>query len=253
MIITKTSRVVLPVVALLLLGLASPPPTAQQPFNGIDLKVSQEISGTRLLIERFAGTLTINTVDSYDKLTLTATGKEDELKKLEVIGNEEGEVEVGCNGKISNSTLALTITMPKQMPLSVHINSGKAVLADHAGPVKLVIDGSGIITAGTLGGELESRINGNGDIAIANIDSTTRTTTLSPLKLSIHGSGSIAIKELNHEDIKATIDGAGTIILGGTVRDGDCTINGTGRIEIAKVAGVLNQSINGSGVVIVGK
>jgi hypothetical protein len=235
----------------LLLGLSSPPPSAQLPFNGVDLKTPQKISGKSLIIERFAGTLIIKTADDPDNLTLIATGKEDELNKMQVLTDQEGEIKISRNGEISNSTIILTITMPKQALLSLHMNYGKATLSDHSGPVSLFIEGSGTITTGTLGGDLESRISGNGDITITNINSTIRTTPLSPLKLSIQGNGKMIIKSFNYEDIKATINGAGLIILNGTVHNGDFTINGAGRIEIAKILGKLSQSTSGSGTVVV--
>lgn len=239
-----------------LLGLSTPPHSKQQPLNGIDLKTSQEVSGSSLEIESFVGTLVIKTTNNLNNLTLSATGTDEDLKKLTVFTDKEGESEVKIicdNDKIKKNqgSLVLTITMPKQMPLELHMNEGKATLENHEGAVKLVIDGNAAIVTETLGGDLSADINGNGEIIIANIDSTIRTTPLSPIKLAIQGNGQIKLNAFNYEDIKSTINGNGLIILNGRLHDGDFTINGTGRIEIAKVLGTVNQKINGSGTVVV--
>jgi len=239
-----------------LLGLSTPPLPKQQPLNGIDLKTPQEVSGSSLEIESFVGTLIIKTIESPNNLTLSAKGHDDELKKLTIYTDKEGESEIKIIGDKNTPhgdhvSLVLMITMPKQLPLELHMNYGKATLADHASAVKLAIEGNSSIATGTLGGDLTVDINGNGEISIANIDSTTRTTPLSPIKLSIQGDGKIKLNAFNYEDVKATINGNGLIVLNGRLHDGDFTINGTGRVEIAKVLGEVNQKINGSGAVVV--
>src|SRR4051812_20812 len=79
---------------LFLLGLSTAPKSTQQPLNGIDLKMPQEISGNSLDIERFVGTLVIKTKEDLNNLILSAMGNDNELKELTVLTDEEGEGEV---------------------------------------------------------------------------------------------------------------------------------------------------------------
>lgn len=216
----------------------------------IDLKTPQTFSGKRIEIEHFVGNIDITShEDPTDNVSMAASGQDADKLSIEV--RNDGEINIDLRPDVPRGQIHdinLTIKMPVKMPLELHLNQGKALIDKLQGKVEFYIDGQGAITANELSNQLISKIDGNGRIIINKIESPHSTQTMA---LSIMGSGDIVVDKLNHEDVTATIKGAGNIKLGGTVRNAKFNIDGNGNIEADSVANKLKQSIQGNGRIIV--
>lgn len=142
------------------------------------------------------------------------------------VWGEAGDVESAVIGVLSGSRLILgDVATGLEIDVSgdADVKTGKAAIVD------VDIAGSGDVLLGDVSGMLDVSIAGSGAVRATRLEG--------PLMTRIAGSGSVAIAMGKADQMKAIIDGSGTVELKGLAVDPELRLYGSSEIRLGSVRG----------------
>lgn len=141
-------------------------------------------------------------------------------------------------------SLALAVRVPRGFKVSLDVCTGRTVVGDVDGPLKVRMSGSCDLQAG-LTGDLRLEVTGSGTAGVRGAKGDVR--------VEIAGSADVRIGPGEVGALRAEITGSGRLDVGGTVRDACVEVSGSGKVRLEEVTGTLRQEVTGSGSVRVSK
>lgn len=161
------------------------------------------------------------------KVFCKITGSEKALDAVS-LSTKDGVLTIDSTNKIFNFK-RLSIKLGTKTPLNV---------------IKILGAGDFIVEDGYEVESLSLNLNGAGKMEIDGIDTE-------KLDVSLNGAGRISMKRLDCDgDVKATLNGAGSILLKGSAETAVLTLNGAGSIDIKDFeCNKLETDLNGAGKV----
>ena len=216
--------------------------------TGMDIMQPQNLEVNGVKIENFSGKVVIKSVGSNKNVKISLKGDTELLKQVKV-GEDQGNLRIGFEKDApvvkDIDSLTLNVEMPATLPLELELVGGKAVIGEReTEDTRLTLNGFGDIHVASVK-NLESIINGSGEITIDKISGTAR--------LTIRGDGKYILKEGKISSLDATIEGTGVIKISADVTDANLTSQGAGTMELSSVSGKLTQHTNGSGTIYIKK
>lgn len=214
--------------------------------TGMDAKETQQVEVKGVKIENFAGTAIIKSTEANQTVRFSLKGADDLLKQVLVTSDHEAEkgnlyIAFEKNAPVLNDMdkLVLTLEMPASMPLDLTLVGGKGeVGARETNDTKINMNGFGDIRLKSVK-NLESKIDGSGEIIIAEINGDAT--------LAIRGDGKYTIHKGMIPHLQASIGGTGIIDVRAGVQDADLKSEGAGEMKLKTVKGKLKQSMSGAG------
>ncbi len=103
------------------------------------------------------------------------------------------------------------------------------------GPTRLILHGKGDATASRIEGPVELQATGSGDIRIASIDADT-------LQVAAEGSGDVAVLGGRVGTLTGTRDGSGDLLVRATIGGGSLSHHGDGDVTLPNVTGALSRT-----------
>lgn len=212
----------------------------------------QKFKASKLIIEDFAGTLTIDTHKERG-LDLTIVGDQEQLEKIKVV-NGKGRLLVrrkeppGAESRWGRwfewmrstekkfaKMPALTVLVPRGTPVELHNVYARISVGDTAGPVAI----SGPYIDGVIGEVLAARIEllGDGNLALTQVNGA--------FNLSIFGSGRVVAGAVGPSSVK--IAGSGEVKTGDVDGPLSVSISGSGNVRTESVKGATSLSMDGDG------
>ena len=237
-----------------IVSLSCLPTLGQNPelLTGMDVKEMRETKVKGVTVENFAGQAIIKSIGKDKKVRVSLKGPDALLKKVVVSDHyhkHDGSLYVAFEKDVpilkDLTQLTLTIEMPSNMPLNFSLVGGKADIGERdTNDTKIYLSGFGDIKVKSLK-NVESRIDGSGEITILNITGEAT--------IGIRGDGRYSIQKGSISNLKASIEGTGVIDVMADVRDADLKSEGAGSLTLATVTGKLTQSSSGAGVIKISK
>lgn len=120
------------------------------------------------------------------------------------------------------------------------------VAAEAVTSLDLDIKGSSDARIGHLSGPADIRIAGSGDVKIGEV-------TIPSMKIEVRGSGNVSVDAGRIDALAASVAGSGDLHIQATVKDASLSSAGSGDIEVTKVTGSLSSSKAGSGSIHAGR
>ena len=114
-----------------------------------------------------------------------------------------------------------------------------------AGSADLMVAGSGDLSTQDVRQNVTAVSTGSGDIMVGSVGGS--------LNVRVAGSGDVKAKAGQVGDMQAAIAGSGDVRFGGVAQSLNASITGSGDITVAKVTGQVNKRVFGSGDVNVGR
>jgi hypothetical protein len=237
--------------------------------------VDRSYEADRLVVDRFVGTLTVETREGDGPFTLSLNGQRAHLERIHLgvrdgalIIRWEGDADDGSRpwwqfwGGTSTVSLndigqypTLTVSMPRSAPLEVTRLIGHFEIGDLDAPLvfsathargeigdtqsaRVSVAGSGRIRMGAVAEELSVSIAGSGNVHAA---------SASTLDAKIAGSGDVHVGHI-HDGLKADIAGSGNVVVDETAGAFNASIAGSGSVRVAGgTASSFRARIAGSG------
>jgi hypothetical protein len=220
--------------------------------TGMDVKDMQQLEVNGIKIENFAGDVFVKTVGTGKVVRVSLKGSDDLLSQVLVTdnhGSDKGNLYVGFEKDVPTLTdvdkLILTIEAPASMPLNLTLVGGKAEVGDRdSNDTKLNLIGFGDIKATSLK-NVESHIDGSGEITIVQIQGNA--------SFAIRGDGKYSVRKGSINRLNATIQGTGLMNISAEVNDAELSSEGAGTINLTSVSGNLKQSMSGAGAISIAK
>lgn len=217
----------------------------------------QTFKARRLIIEDFAGTLTI---DTYGKngLDLTIVGDKAELEKIKVV-NGRGRLRImrkeprekddswgrwfdwmRSEDKKFAKLPSLTVRVPEGTPVELRNVYARVAVGDTVGPIRI----SGRYVDGYVGNVSKANIEllGDGDLGIGKVDGE--------FDLKIYGSGKVEAGAVGPSSVK--IAGSGDVTTGDVNGSLSVSISGKGDVRSGKVKGAATLAMDGDGDIRIG-
>lgn len=227
---------------------------------------------TNIVINRFIGTLVIETVDAPGTtLTVSATAAQRDLLPINAIGDTltidwEGEPDEARSwfqfwrgrGSFRMADLPDYPTLTLRVPRSANVQiedimgrwnvgnltgdlafsavEGEGALGD-AGNARLVATGSADIIMGAVAGTLDANVSGDGVI---------RAESAGTARLDTSGSGDIIVGPVAG-DVAISVSGSGSVGLGSITGTVTGTVSGSGDLAVAAISGGITLAVQGSG------
>ncbi len=113
-----------------------------------------------------------------------------------------------------------------------------------AGSADLMVAGSGDLATQEVRQNVTAVSTGSGDITVGSVGGS--------LNVRVAGSGDVKARTGQVSDMQASIAGSGDVRFGGVAQSLNASITGSGDITVAKVTGQVNKRVFGSGDVNVG-
>lgn len=243
--------------------------------GGAATTTEEAYAASRVVIDNFVGTLTVETVPDGaevslsitandgqrdllpvrldgDTLTIVWEGRPDRRAAFFEFWRDHGD----ANLREIDRYPTLVLRAPAGVALEIDDIVGRWTVGDRTGPLvftaergsgtigttriaELVVVGDGTINAGAVTESLEANIPGSGRIEVA---------SAATAELTLSGSGGLRIGDIAGA-LTATISGSGDVVAG-AADIAQLILSGSGEIAIGAVARSLTASISGSGRII---
>jgi len=214
--------------------------------TGMDAKEPRQVKVNGVTIKNFTGTVNITSVSARKMVRFSLKGPDSLLGQVLVTCDHESQkgnlyIAFEKEAPVLNDMdkLVLALEMPSNMPLDLTLVGGEGSIGPReTNETKVNLNVFGDIKLQSVK-NLESKIDGSGEITVMKIDGDAT--------LSIRGDGKYKIREGMIPHLKASIGGTGVIGIGADVGDADLKSEGAGEMELKTVTGKLQQSMSGAG------
>jgi len=137
-----------------------------------------------------------------------------------------------------DSLLKIDIKVPEKTPIDIRRVNGQVVIGDTHGNLRVDIGGVGEITAGIIN-TADLEVSGSGEIHIARVSQR--------LEAQVSGTGEVEVESGQVDNLRARVNGTGSLRFGGSAVDARLRVSGVGSINVREVTGELDHYISGVG------